>query len=83
MNDNYYLRKCGAGAEPCAPTYGIWSLQDSAGALRANDGRNGPALWRGAERYRFARQCLYRLIVSRLARAGVIMSGALTSIDVL
>ncbi len=36
-----------------------------------------------AARCRFARQYLYRLIVSRLARAGVIMSGALTPIDVL
>lgn len=83
MNENRYLKKCGAGSEACAPAYGIWSLQDAAGAWRADDGRRVPALWRGAGRYRLARQYLYRLIVSRLARAEVIMSGALTSIDVL
>lgn len=37
---------------------------------------------RKAARCRFARQYLYRLLVSRLALAGVIISGALTPIGV-
>ena len=83
MNNNTYFMKHGAAAETYAPFYRIWSLQDAAVFSQRTAGLSILALCRDAELYRFARQYLYRLIVSRLARAEVIMSGALTSIDVL
>ena len=85
MQIRCYLHKnsvAPCGSAPSYPATGTFHVP-AAAQMRINAAGFAHMAFQSAARCRFARQYLYRLIVSRLARAGVIMSGALTPIDVL
>ncbi len=83
MNEYIQVHKGGAAPWKGASLYGFADALSADRIARLRAVCFARAVCRSAVRYCFARQYLYRLIVSRLARAGVIMSGALTPIDVL